>query len=553
MTTLLFLGLLLLAEGVTSALLSVRGCDWPRRMDNTLLSPLFTNVSYNGDDGLLKMYIAMDSLGYIVDVNETTNTYTTLHVRLEYVGDVIHDEYLRLCNYSRVLRADGEEPVSTTTSQQPSSTAHSSLINYSTRVPDMSDMIQKRDAWMEEYSPLLLDRAEETYDSCPIYEGDEVVVDLSLYIGHHSPFGTYSLDVTVINSDANHTVIGCSLAKFSTVQKRSLQNFMVAFTALLLSLIILSNILGYQLSPYIDTQNPLSGLHSVYPLHGRLESPIPRFLSAPNGLAALGRRHGLATRPRRQGRRRRVRVDVDGRAETTSGLWLRQRRSANDMVVVPDHRPYLHLDCLRYRPRDLLAGASAEAQRLPPHIAPLHETLVSNRYRKRTCRFSWLHRHAVPRIFVFCALCSTHAFVWTAGDSEQPGLGHRHRLASSGPLLPAPDILCGAVRPIQARTRHALQVDQCDSDLAMGLRASENVCSVVCCRHFPRKLRVQLCCRRAAVQRRHPVDCDYLLGVDYSVCDAVVGSVLLQHGNEQDQDLTGHRQAYYLVSAHCVH
>ncbi|KAG7829969.1 hypothetical protein KL943_005135 [Ogataea angusta] len=225
-------------------------------MDDTLLSPLFTNVSYNGDEGILNMSIVMDSLGYIVDVNETTNTYTTLHVRLKYVGDVIYDEYLRLCNYSRVLRADGEEPASTTASQQSSSTDHSSLINHSTGVPDMSDMIQKRDVSMDRYFPQLLDRSEKLYDSCPIYDGDKVLVDLALYIGYHSPFGTYTLDVTVTDSDANHTVIGCSLATFSTVQKRSLQDFMVVFTALLLSLIILSNILGYQLSPYIDTQNP---------------------------------------------------------------------------------------------------------------------------------------------------------------------------------------------------------------------------------------------------------------------------------------------------------
>ncbi|KAG7876689.1 hypothetical protein KL938_004301 [Ogataea parapolymorpha] len=257
MITLLFLGLLLLAEGAKSALLNVRDCPRSKNMDDALLSPFFTNVSYNDDNGRLDMYIVMDSMGYIVDVNETTNTYTTLHVRLKYVGDVIHDEYLRLCNYSRVLRADGDEPVSTTTSQQSSSsTHHSSLINHSTGIPHISDMIQKRDVPMEKYFPQLLDRSESFDDSCPIYDGDEVAVDLSLYIGYHSPFGTYSLAVTVINSDANHTVIGCSLATFSTVQKRSLQNFMVAFTALLLSLILLSNILGYQLSPYIDTQNP---------------------------------------------------------------------------------------------------------------------------------------------------------------------------------------------------------------------------------------------------------------------------------------------------------
>ncbi|KAG7878047.1 hypothetical protein KL906_004459 [Ogataea polymorpha] len=251
MITLLFLGLLLLAEDARSALLNVRSCYPSKNMDDALLSPFFTNVSYNDDDGRLDMNLVMDSMGYIVDVNETTNTYTTLHVRLKYVGDVILDEYLRLCNYSRVLRADGDVPVSTTTSQESStSTHHRSLVDHSTDIPQISDMIQKRDV------PQLLDRSGSFDDSCPIYDGDEVAVDLSLYIGHHSPFGTYSLDVTVINSDANHTVIGCSLATFSTVQKRSLQNFMVVFTALLLSLILLSNILGYQLSPYIDTQNP---------------------------------------------------------------------------------------------------------------------------------------------------------------------------------------------------------------------------------------------------------------------------------------------------------
>ncbi|KAG7898303.1 hypothetical protein KL935_004453 [Ogataea polymorpha] len=251
MITLLFLGLLLLAEDARSALLNVRSCYPSKNMDDALLSPFFTNVSYNDDDGRLDMNLVMDSMGYIVDVNETTNTYTTLHVRLKYVGDVILDEYLRLCNYSRVLRADGDVPVSTTTSQESStSTHHRSLVDHSTDIPQISDMIQKRDV------PQLLDRSGSFDDSCPIYDGDEVAVDLSLYIGHHSPFGTYSLDVTVINSDANHTVIGCSLATFSTVQKRSLQNFMVVFTALLLSLILLSNILGCQLSPYIDTQNP---------------------------------------------------------------------------------------------------------------------------------------------------------------------------------------------------------------------------------------------------------------------------------------------------------
>ncbi|QPG75155.1 hypothetical protein FOA43_002500 [Brettanomyces nanus] len=61
-----------------------------------------TNVSYLPETGTMDFQLRAFALEEVVDVNSTTNMYTTIHFRLKYVDDLIVDQYLRLCDYASV-------------------------------------------------------------------------------------------------------------------------------------------------------------------------------------------------------------------------------------------------------------------------------------------------------------------------------------------------------------------------------------------------------------------------------------------------------------------
>lgn len=93
---LLLLLLAALTKQTTAAFVSSKSCG-----DRSLykFSSFLTNASYFKDTGMLDFQLRAFALADIFDVNTTTNMYTTMHLTITYVDEVLVSEYLRLCDF----------------------------------------------------------------------------------------------------------------------------------------------------------------------------------------------------------------------------------------------------------------------------------------------------------------------------------------------------------------------------------------------------------------------------------------------------------------------
>ncbi|KAF6008135.1 hypothetical protein HII12_004245 [Brettanomyces bruxellensis] len=80
----------------TAAFVSSKSCG-----DHSLykFSSFLTNASYFKDTGMLDFQLRAFALADIFDVNTTTNMYTTMHLTITYVDEVLVSKYLRLCDF----------------------------------------------------------------------------------------------------------------------------------------------------------------------------------------------------------------------------------------------------------------------------------------------------------------------------------------------------------------------------------------------------------------------------------------------------------------------
>lgn len=93
---LLLLLLAALMKETTAAFVSSKSCG-----DHSLykFSSFLTNASYFKDTGMLDFQLRAFALADIFDVNTTTNMYTTMHLTITYVDEVLVSKYLRLCDF----------------------------------------------------------------------------------------------------------------------------------------------------------------------------------------------------------------------------------------------------------------------------------------------------------------------------------------------------------------------------------------------------------------------------------------------------------------------
>ncbi|GME86276.1 unnamed protein product [Ambrosiozyma monospora] len=99
---LLFTALLL--QTTTAAFVRSYQCSGVDQ-EQFLFSSFLTNSSFNEDTGDLSFQLRTFALDEIVDINSKTNMFTTLHVVLYYMDEVIADDYLRFCDYIQVERS----------------------------------------------------------------------------------------------------------------------------------------------------------------------------------------------------------------------------------------------------------------------------------------------------------------------------------------------------------------------------------------------------------------------------------------------------------------
>ena len=96
MIMLFLLLLAALTRRTDAAFVSSKSCG-----DRSLykFSSFLTNASYYKDTGMLDIQLRAFALTDIFDVNATTNMYTTMHLTIKYIDEVLINKYLRLCNH----------------------------------------------------------------------------------------------------------------------------------------------------------------------------------------------------------------------------------------------------------------------------------------------------------------------------------------------------------------------------------------------------------------------------------------------------------------------
>ncbi|KAH3666880.1 hypothetical protein OGAPHI_003329 [Ogataea philodendri] len=255
MFLLAFLALLTFVSAAQGALLNVRSCNDGHKKDNYVLSAPLLNVSYYEQDRLINVDMELISFDTIIDVNDTTNTYTTMHVQLEYVGETVYDEYLRFCDNVDII-GHGDDPNYSSTSSasatqtMPSDNALETLgVIRNANVNDQTVV----GSGLPDLPSTRGNGSSHSDRSCPVYAGDELIIQIPITVTPRSAFGTYKIKITFIAPDDNHTIIGCSTAWFSTVQKESLSLFSMCLVIIVCITVFISNMAGYVFSPYIDT------------------------------------------------------------------------------------------------------------------------------------------------------------------------------------------------------------------------------------------------------------------------------------------------------------
>lgn len=99
---LIFLIMLSLVHSADGALVRTYRCSAKTKPKFT---NFLTNVTYMEEKGILNVHLRTFALDEIIDVDPSTNMYTTLHYSISFMDNVLVDRYLRLCDVAKINRS----------------------------------------------------------------------------------------------------------------------------------------------------------------------------------------------------------------------------------------------------------------------------------------------------------------------------------------------------------------------------------------------------------------------------------------------------------------
>ncbi|AOA63076.1 Hypothetical protein PP7435_CHR2-0776 [Komagataella phaffii CBS 7435] len=279
--------LLFLASTVSAALVQSFNC-FGIDPATYKISPMLTSAFFDQDDKSLEFQLDGVALEDIDDIDESTNMFTTLRVVVEFTGDTIVDEYVRLCDYVKVepivlnISADIGGPSSTVGTTEftsvPTITATAPAVESSDYVASSSSSdsqwigVGKRDSASATSVPTSSYNFPEEMPykfkfgvpfsdyafngSCPIKKGNPLRLSYKLDAGSSHNFGSYKATFYVISPDRSQNLISCRQTYVTTVQPSSLIKGAALLSLLFAIFLAVCNGSILMFSPHQESNNP---------------------------------------------------------------------------------------------------------------------------------------------------------------------------------------------------------------------------------------------------------------------------------------------------------
>lgn len=298
--------------GCLSAFIRTHECSYDSSLFN--LAPFVVDVRLAEDERLLKFLISSkvvakndNSSSYgnlllpnryvgIIDINSTTNTYTTLAVNIDFKGELIISERLRFCDYVAVKNTTGStvdprlpsyipqgfhqgfDPGDSPNSRRNqfadafflgknyNDQLNSDNLDVSHKSDPTFDYFQKRDDSYTDFNSIagtnvslssFFKNVTGQLMQCPLYINDSILIYYEANItGHFHKFGSYAASFTVINSDESGTVLGCASMYVTPIQPKTMLNAILYGVIILLVVTSLVNLFTIVNSSYQESTNP---------------------------------------------------------------------------------------------------------------------------------------------------------------------------------------------------------------------------------------------------------------------------------------------------------
>lgn len=241
--------------------------------DERLLTFLISSKVISNYNNTLNtsQYTHPDQYIGILDVNFTTNTYTTLSVNIDFMGKSIISERLRFCDYVVVKNSTG-------------STVDPRLPGYiAPAMPESLDpgnnVDLKRDIFdvdLFDYDSIKRSHDNDNFTlganvslpdffhnstgqlmQCPLYVNDSILIYYEANITQHfHKFGSYSASFTVIDNDEQGSIMGCTELYVTPIQPEVILNVILYGVIVLLVVTSLVNLFTIVNSSYQESSNP---------------------------------------------------------------------------------------------------------------------------------------------------------------------------------------------------------------------------------------------------------------------------------------------------------
>jgi len=225
----------------------------------------------------------------ITDVNQTTNTFTTLFVDIDFMGKTFVSERLRFCDYVAVKNTTGSRydprlpgyvapvlpfsppPVGNPNSKKRDRRDQDNLFLNNEKLGGLGEAIEKESnannfPLEHEGMQYMIDNA--TINSffnnatghliqCPLYLNDSLLIHYDVNISeHYHHLGSYEVSFTVIDNDGDGQVIGCTQMYVTPIQSKVISDTILYGVIVLLVVTFLVNFFTIVYSSYQESSNP---------------------------------------------------------------------------------------------------------------------------------------------------------------------------------------------------------------------------------------------------------------------------------------------------------
>lgn len=252
----MLLALLLAALATPVAALHIRGTNCARTGPGREFAKSFNNAVLDSNNNTMMFQVTLTSNSTVVDTNTTTNMYTTLGVRVTYVGKQIrYSPELNFCHMLRRVARANVTGVSnygfgnfTVDGPKPD---HKPKHKPGVPPPSIFNPWNKIDNSLVEWAD-----ASNPGSLCPLDPGDMFEFQYEFDVGSFHTFGTYLVRFLLVDPNEAHDTLGCVEFEATPVQPASILHF--AFYGVL-ALCIVSLVAGTfttAFSAHQEAQNP---------------------------------------------------------------------------------------------------------------------------------------------------------------------------------------------------------------------------------------------------------------------------------------------------------